>query len=62
MKNMLKRFMKDERGTELAEWAIMAALLIVVAVATIAAIGGKISNVFDTLDSKLDAEGVGAGD
>ena len=51
--NMLRRFFRDERGLELSEYAIMAALIIIMAVGVILAVGTKIKNVFKGLDSQL---------
>jgi Flp pilus assembly pilin Flp len=51
--NMLKRFFRDESGLELSEYAIMAGLIIVLAVVTIIAVGGKINNIFQALDGAL---------
>lgn len=53
MKNMLKRFMKDERGLELAEWAIMAALIIAVAATVITLLGQAISDRFQEVTDAI---------
>lgn len=51
--NTLKRFMKDERGLELSEYAIMAGLIIVVAVGTILTMGGYINSIFEKVRDAL---------
>lgn len=48
------RFLKDEEGTETVEWAIIAALLIVAAVAGWAALG---QNVVDAVSQLVSATG-----
>ncbi len=53
MKNLLKRFLKDERGLETVEYAIIAGLITIAAIAIIASIGREVANRFETLDAKL---------
>jgi Flp pilus assembly pilin Flp len=52
--NMLKRFIRDESGLELSEYAIMAGMIILVAVGVIYLIGGKITAIFQGLSDELD--------
>ena len=52
MKKLMKRFLKDEQGLELSEYAVMAALVIVVAAAVIITVGEEINVIFGKL---LDA-------
>lgn len=52
MKTLMK-FWKDEQGLELSEYAIMVGLIIVIAVATIWAIGGHIDNIFTKLSGTM---------
>ena len=54
MKNLLKKFVKDEQGLELSEYAIMAGIIIVIAIATIVSMGGHINNVFTKVNTALD--------
>ena len=58
MKKLMKRFLKDEQGLELSEYAIMAGLVIVIAVATIILLGQNIDRIFGVLNTKLDGVGV----
>jgi pilus assembly protein Flp/PilA len=51
--DMLKRFIRDERGLETVEYAVIAALIVVGAIVTIGVIGNKIASTFNTLNSKL---------
>ncbi|HCO96964.1 MAG TPA: Flp family type IVb pilin [Phycisphaerales bacterium] len=55
MKAVLKRFIKDERGLETIEYAIMTALIVVGLITVLGTIGGKIFNVFSDLNVGLDA-------
>ena len=51
--NTLRRFIRDERGLELSEYAIMAGLVILLAVAVIILIGNNINRIFSLLNDKL---------
>ncbi len=53
MKKLLRRFVRDERGLELSEYAVMAALVIVVAVGAVMALGVEIDAIFDKLLAAL---------
>ena len=53
--NMLKRFIKDERGLETVEWVVMAALIVLGIVAAITTLQGKIGGVFNEIGLELDA-------
>jgi Flp pilus assembly pilin Flp len=46
MLKLAKRFLNDEQGLELSEYAIMAGLIIVLAVAVIITMGEHINNIF----------------
>jgi pilus assembly protein Flp/PilA len=52
MKTVL-RFLRDERGTETVEWAIVIGLIAVGAIVAITSIGGKVQTTFETLDGAL---------
>jgi len=52
--NMLRRFFRDERGLELSEYAIMAGVVILLAVAVVILIGKNINRIFTLLNGKLD--------
>ena len=45
---MLKRFVKDERGLEASEYALLLALIAVALVAVVIGLRGAIENIFNT--------------
>ncbi|MHC4741906.1 MAG: Flp family type IVb pilin [Planctomycetota bacterium] len=51
--NALKRFLRDEQGTETVEWAIIIGLIAVASIATIVSIGTWVSGKFTALDTSL---------
>jgi pilus assembly protein Flp/PilA len=53
MMDMVKRFVRDESGTETVEWAIMIGLIAVAAIVFIVGIGGWVANKFSVLNSAL---------
>jgi pilus assembly protein Flp/PilA len=53
MKPMLKRFMKDETGLELSEYAVAAALVALAAVLAFQTLGGAISTKINDLATKI---------
>jgi pilus assembly protein Flp/PilA len=52
MKTIL-RFLRDERGTETAEWAIVGGLILVAAVAAITTVGTQVNRVFNEVGNDL---------
>ena len=50
---IVKRFVKDEKGLETVEYAIIAGLIVVATIATIASIGGWVSTKFQQLEAGL---------
>lgn len=50
---IVKRFVKDERGLETVEYAIIAGLIVVGTIATIASIGVWVNAKFTTLNTTL---------
>ncbi|MEX2673779.1 MAG: Flp family type IVb pilin [Phycisphaeraceae bacterium] len=57
MLNVMKRFVKEEEGLELVEYAIMAALLVVGLVAAITGLGTSISDKFTDIGTEIDDAG-----
>ncbi len=57
MSKWIKKFWNDEQGLELSEYAIMIALVIVIAVATIYAVGQSINAKFSALDDAINYSG-----
>jgi len=50
---MLKRFLKDETGLELSEYAVAAALIALAVVGVFTTLGGKINTVIGNLANKI---------
>jgi len=48
-----KQFGKDERGQDIAEYAVMLAVILVIVVGTIRLIGSNANNVFSNVGSAL---------
>jgi Flp pilus assembly pilin Flp len=53
MKNLLNKLVKDEQGGEVLEYALIAGLIIVGAIAVITSIGGKVLAKWTSLDSSM---------
>jgi Flp pilus assembly pilin Flp len=53
MKAAWEKFVRDERGTETVEWAIMIGLIAVASIAVIWAIGTWVQNEFTELNTGL---------
>ena len=49
IRNIVKRFARDERGLETVEWAILAALIVAGLVTVISGLGTNVLNRFTTL-------------
>ncbi len=59
MKDVMKRFFKDERGLETVEYAIIAGLITVAAIATITLVGTQVNTMFNALLTALTGTGGG---
>ena len=53
MNNFVKRFWDDERGQDIAEYAVMLAVILVLVVGTIKLVGSNANTVFSTAASSL---------
>ncbi len=53
MKNMIKRFITDESGLETVEYAVIAGLITVAAIATITSVGLLVRDKFAELETHL---------
>ncbi len=53
MRSMVKRFWSDQQGLELSEYAVMAGLIIVIAVAVILLVGTHINSIFNKLEGAM---------
>lgn len=52
---MIRKFMVEEEGQGLVEYALIIGLIAVVAIAALTASGGSISAMFGTISTKLSA-------
>ena len=53
MRNLLNRFAKDESGATAIEYGLIAALIAVVIIAALTAIGGSLKTKFEAVDAGL---------
>jgi pilus assembly protein Flp/PilA len=53
MRTLLKRLWKNEEGQDVAEYAVMLAVILVIVVGTIRLIGGNANNVFSSVASSI---------
>jgi pilus assembly protein Flp/PilA len=53
MKNLFSRFVNDESGVTAIEYGLIAALLAVVIIAAVTAVGTKLSDTFSTVANSL---------
>jgi Flp pilus assembly pilin Flp len=51
MKNMLMRLWKDEEGQDLLEYALLIALVVLIAAATVSPLGKTIANVYTSANT-----------
>ncbi len=49
----IKKVAKDKRGQSMVEYALILALIAVVVIATVAALGGKLTTIFQTITDAL---------
>ena len=57
MLNTIKRFLREEDGPTATEYAVMLALIIVVAIASVSVLGSKVEGIFTNLNEQLDSVG-----
>jgi len=53
MKQALLRFWREEEAQDIAEYAVMLAVILVIVVGTIRLIGGNANNVFSSVASSI---------
>lgn len=53
LKLQLKKLVKDEQGGEILEYALVAGLIVVAAIAVLGAVGGKVVAKWTSLNSSL---------
>ena len=51
--NRVKAFWQDEEGATATEYAVMLALIIIVAIGAISALGTKVSSIFADIESNM---------
>ena len=51
---MIRRFINDETGLELSEYAVAAALVTLAVIGVFTTLGGKINTVIDNLATKIN--------
>lgn len=55
MTNFVSRFVKDESGATAIEYGLIAALMAVIVIAAVGALGGSLSGAFGRIAGQLDA-------
>jgi Flp pilus assembly pilin Flp len=53
MTNQLQRLWSEEQGQDVAEYAVMLAVVLVIVVGTVRLIGGNSNNVFSSVSSSI---------
>jgi Flp pilus assembly pilin Flp len=53
MRNLLLRFWTDDQGQDIAEYAVMLAVILVLVVGTIRLVGSNANNAFSSVASSL---------
>jgi len=53
MTNLLRKLWSEEEGQDIAEYAVMLAVILVIVVGTIRLIGGNANNVFSSVSSSI---------
>lgn len=54
MKNLFRRFVKEEEGQDLIEYSLLAALIAVALIATLSLVATAITGVFNRVNSALN--------
>jgi len=54
MKNLIKRFIHEEEGQDIIEYALLAAFISVVAIVAIIAIGTRVNQIYTGVSSQLN--------
>jgi len=61
MKSAIVNFIREEEGTEMVEWGLIAGLVIVVAAGIFATIGGDLNTIFGGVQAQTGAGATAAG-
>ena len=57
MKNLVSRFLNDESGATAIEYGLIAALMAVIVIAAVGALGGSLQGAFTRIAGNLDGAG-----
>lgn len=55
MKNLMKKFLNEESGATMVEYAVLVALISIAAIATIILVGQKVDSAFQQVEAALPA-------
>ena len=61
MKNLFNRFVREEAGQDLIEYALLAGFISLVAVVAITNVGTGVNTVYENIDGQVDAIPAGTG-
>ena len=61
MKNLIARFVREDEGQDLIEYALLAGFISLVAVVAITNVGSGVNGVYNNIDSQVDAIPGGGG-
>ena len=53
MKNLIQRFIREDEGQDLIEYALLAAFISIVAIAAIVSVGSRVNVYFTNVQTKL---------
>jgi pilus assembly protein Flp/PilA len=53
MKNLIRRFIREEEGQDIIEYALLAAFISIAAITMIVAIGGRVQTYFTNVQTAL---------
>lgn len=57
MLDLIKRFVRDDEGATMVEYALMVALIAVVSIAVVAALGDGVFDAFNTTNTEIQTTG-----
>ena len=61
MKSLFKRFVREDQGQDLIEYALLAGFISLVAVVAITNVGTGVNNVYNNIDSQVQKIPAGTG-
>ena len=61
MQNLFSRFVREDRGQDLIEYALLAGFISLVAVVAITSVGTGVNNVYNNIDSQVKTIPAGTG-